>query len=363
MGNNLKCVPKLDSKTPYKKSKFAYSHAEKRDKHKVSRWERVLKKYSNYENPLLAFKTKSPRKFRDYLFEGPPSHLRWQAWKAAFSIQNPKIKLDISDQEDTYSIEKDLNRTFPNHQYFSSTSGQLALKNILVSMVNNYPELGYCQGMNSIAGILLIVSQGNEIESYAILESICMKFGGKGLFEYGFPLVVDFCEDFHKELREKIPKVHSFFEETELDDNLWLTKWFMTIFSYSFNLDCVVRIWDAVFAYGLGFMVNVALGLVNFLKCDLFGKTLGDIIDYLPELKEMYVDIDWVLFTSAKFEVKQIFVNENEESSLVGMKDEVDSEEPILTKWDSAKYSDLNARSLMEEFSLLSPSNLTKISM
>ena len=91
-------------------------------------------------------------------------------------------------------------------------------------MVNNHPELGYCQGMNSVAGVLLIESKGNQEESYALLEYICINMGGKGLFEYGFPLVVELCEEFHKVMSESLPNIHLFFEEIEMDDNLWITK-------------------------------------------------------------------------------------------------------------------------------------------
>lgn len=123
-------------------------------------------------------------------------------------------------QEDSYSIEKDLERTFPNHPYFQTTEGRESLKNVLVSMVNSHPELGYCQGMNSVAGILLIVSKGNQEESFAMLEHICITMGGKGLFEFGFPLVIDLCQEFHINLKRTYPSIDCFFKDLELDDNL-----------------------------------------------------------------------------------------------------------------------------------------------
>ena len=230
-------------------------------------------------------------------------------------------------------------------------------------MVNNHPELGYCQGMNSVAGVLLIESKGNQEESYAILESICMVMGGKGLYEYGFPLVTELCEDFHKTISESLPIIHKFFQEIELDDNLWITKWFMTLFSYSFHFDCVIRIWDAIFAYGLGFMVNIALGLVSYLKHDLLGKSLGDMLEYLPELKEMYVDADLMLFHSAKFKVKQIEIDLDSEICSETIQEEIIHEEPIQTRWETANNAHQHSRSLMEEFSISSPNNNSKFSV
>ena len=137
----------------------------------------------------------------------------------------------------------------------------------------------------------------------------------------------------------------------------------MTLFSYSFHFDCVVRIWDAIFAYGLGFMVNIALGLVSYLKHDLIGKSLGDMLEYLPELKEIYVDIDMVLFHSTRFKVKQIEINLDSEICSETIQEEIIHEEPILTEWETLNYAHQHSKSLMEEFSMSSSNNESKFSL
>jgi hypothetical protein len=49
-------------------------------------------------------------------------------------------------------------RTFPNHTYFSSPlgPGQLALFNLLKAYSLLDPEVGYCQGLSFVAGVLLL---------------------------------------------------------------------------------------------------------------------------------------------------------------------------------------------------------------
>lgn len=49
-------------------------------------------------------------------------------------------------------------RTFPNHSYFMSPlgPGQLALYNLLKAYSLLDEEVGYCQGLSFIAGILLL---------------------------------------------------------------------------------------------------------------------------------------------------------------------------------------------------------------
>lgn len=54
-------------------------------------------------------------------------------------------------------------RTFPNHTYFMSPfgPGQLALYNLLKAYSLLDPEVGYCQGLCFVAGVLLLhVSYG-----------------------------------------------------------------------------------------------------------------------------------------------------------------------------------------------------------
>jgi len=45
-------------------------------------------------------------------------------------------------------LQKDLNRTFPEHQYYRDpTKGQIALKNVLTAYSWTNPFIGYCQSM------------------------------------------------------------------------------------------------------------------------------------------------------------------------------------------------------------------------
>ena len=357
MGNKCKPVSRYESKNLARP--LICLQDEKQQKKIRKRWDFVVKKFAVFDRPFEVLLENSPDKFRRYLSEGPPDNLRWEVWKAALNVSGRPIVLDTSLSEDNYSIEKDLERTFPDHPFFSTPRGIRSLRNVLVSMVNNHPELGYCQGMNSLAGVLLIVSK-NEEESFAMLEKICFGFGAKGLFEYEFPLVVELCAEFHRVLKEKLPEVHHFFKDIELDDNLWLTKWFMTLFSYSFHLSCVIRIWDCIFAYGLGYMINISLGLIEFIKSELLNKSLSDILEYLPELKEILIDIDLVLFHSVKFPVKPFnLLSPNLQTSF----EEIDAQDPIRTNWEASTHSAQNSKSLMEEFSVCFSNNVSKFSM
>lgn len=57
-----------------------------------------------------------------------------------------------------HAIFIDLGRTFPNHKYYKQSLGigQLSLFNLLKAYSILDPELGYCQGLGFICGILLL---------------------------------------------------------------------------------------------------------------------------------------------------------------------------------------------------------------
>lgn len=60
--------------------------------------------------------------------------------------------------EHQHAIFIDLGRTFPNHKYYKQSLGvgQLSLFNLLKAYSILDPELGYCQGLGFICGILLL---------------------------------------------------------------------------------------------------------------------------------------------------------------------------------------------------------------
>lgn len=49
-------------------------------------------------------------------------------------------------------------RTYPNHPYFSSQYkyGRLSLYNVLRAYAVSDPDIGYCQGLSFVAGLILL---------------------------------------------------------------------------------------------------------------------------------------------------------------------------------------------------------------
>ena len=69
-------------------------------------------------------------------------------------------------------------------------------------------------------------------------------------------------------------------------DQMWIHKWFMTCFLYSFPMGLCLRIWDNLLAFGTRFMFNICLAILKLLKDQLIELEFTDINEFLKALKD-----------------------------------------------------------------------------
>jgi hypothetical protein len=90
-----------------------------------------------------------------------------------------------------------------------------------------------------------------------------------------------------KELfREQIPELSEHFENEGIPDQLWIQKWFMSFFLYSFPLGLCIRIWDNLLSYGTRFLFNVSLSILFLLKDQLLELDFEKINEFFTILKD-----------------------------------------------------------------------------
>lgn len=314
MGSNCSCsvkeTPKyhklLELQRPVISESNSTNHSPN-EKHCILAWKKKLSRYIKYKHPLKQFLKHSPLKFKKLLMKGPPCGFRWEVWKTVLNYKNNPSAYSSAGSsttcsEHSFSIEKDIDRTFPSHPYFGpQAEGASALKSILKRFASTYPTVGYCQGMNYVVGILLMVSGGDESESFGVLEILCTQFGLSGLYEHGFPLVTKLCSVFHQELAKHLPELEQYFLENDFDDNFWLIKWFITLFSYSLKISDVVKVWDSIIANGISYLVNVSLAVVSYFKNQILSSTLHETLELLVDMKASQINIKQVMKVAARF--------------------------------------------------------------
>eukprot|EP00878_Enallax_costatus_P013196 GHUV01013793.1.p1 GENE.GHUV01013793.1~~GHUV01013793.1.p1 ORF type:complete len:255 (+),score=79.89 GHUV01013793.1:508-1272(+) len=72
-------------------------------------------------------------------------------------------------------IELDLPRTFPKHPWLSTADGQAALKDVLTAYAGHNPDVGYCQGMNFLVGLLLLAVEHDCYRTFWLLVVLLEK--------------------------------------------------------------------------------------------------------------------------------------------------------------------------------------------
>jgi hypothetical protein len=100
---------------------------------------------------------------RRTILEGVPYHLRRELWIQLADVSALKLSsaqsysdLHSSPVEKWLSkIDKDIDRTFSQLLFFQDGGNREKLRRVLVAYSNYDPEIGYCQGLNFIAGGLL----------------------------------------------------------------------------------------------------------------------------------------------------------------------------------------------------------------
>lgn len=144
----------------------------------TERAKKWIKMKNNWEHTI----THHSEKLRQRLRKGIPDSLRCDIWLKLshvndlkrvypnrFLLQQPADVPELTIDE----IERDINRTFPTHDFFENGSGihhhgQESLRRILQSYASFDPETGYCQGMGFIAAMFLIYMV-EEDAFYALL--------------------------------------------------------------------------------------------------------------------------------------------------------------------------------------------------
>ena len=104
------------------------------------------------------------------------AELEFQACFARALYSVPKA---VSD-----AIEVDVNRSFNGLQAVSARN----LNSILKTYAIVNPALGYCQGMNFIAGFLFLAT-GSEALAFAVLKELVEKFDMGNLFDQELPML------------------------------------------------------------------------------------------------------------------------------------------------------------------------------
>jgi hypothetical protein len=229
----------------------------------------------------------------ELLVSGPPNNIRWLIWislvKTKYSFcNNEKIYSELIAQElreeIVFQINKDLHRTCPENKYFQTEEGLKTLYNILKAIALYDQRVSYCQGLNILAANILLLSDGNEIETFYFLRYLLESLNVRDFYTRGFPKLHRYIYILKRFIQEKFVNVYNKIESIGLPDEVWLFKWLQTLFSLSVDFSIGVRLWDCIIAQNdLVFIIKFCLALIKTFEGEIL-KSL-DMSEFMDAFK------------------------------------------------------------------------------
>nr|CDS25831.1 USP6 N terminal protein [Hymenolepis microstoma] len=284
----------------------------KKDIKRVDKWMKFIQ-----NNGFDSFyKGKPNEELIRRVFKGIPPPIRPRVWPILLNVASAKKDRVYDDMRkyafasSTYiqQIDLDINRTFRSTTFFNESFGprQQVLFRILSAYSMYNTEVGYCQGMSDIAGMLLIYIMDEEEAFWAfaqLLDSPRHKM--HCLFVRDFPGLHRYFTHHERVLKTHLRKIWKHFRKEQIDTSTYAFKWYMQCFLGRLPISLTLRIWDIYLLEGEKAMVAMAYNILKmhkqrllrmdqmqvfaFLQDEIskdFGFTDDDVIDSLKDCLE-----------------------------------------------------------------------------
>ncbi|OQR88486.1 growth hormone-regulated TBC protein 1 [Thraustotheca clavata] len=161
-------------------------------------------------------------------------------------------------------IEKDVGRTYPEHAFFQEDKGKVELTNVLTAYAVHRSDIGYCQSMNFIVGILVLFLP--EEDAFWILcvlmdHILPSENYSRSMFGAQVDQIV-----FKRLVQLQVPDIAALLEENGIDIELVSLQWFLCIFVCTLPLETALRIWDLIFFYGQEIIFDTAISILHYAQ-------------------------------------------------------------------------------------------------
>eukprot|EP00826_Nyctotherus_ovalis_P045588 TRINITY_DN5061_c0_g2_i1.p1 TRINITY_DN5061_c0_g2~~TRINITY_DN5061_c0_g2_i1.p1 ORF type:complete len:885 (+),score=233.52 TRINITY_DN5061_c0_g2_i1:142-2796(+) len=222
--------------------------------------------------------------------------IRFPLWQAMLHSQGlgqlyPKLKehtsanLMESNKELFEVIRLDVIRSFSGH----SKTDQEALMSVLRTYSTLNTEVGYCQGMNYIAGFLYFIYK-DEAVVFDMLCSLIANFNLSGLFKSGVPLLRVYFYQLNRLIAVFLPRLHSHFFKEGTNSTYFASTWLLTVFTHviQYTKDTkpplLLLIFDSFLSKGVKASFKASLFILEHFEEILLNTRYDGILQVLNEI-------------------------------------------------------------------------------
>mmetsp|Transcript_76958 Transcript_76958/g.213877 ORF Transcript_76958/g.213877 Transcript_76958/m.213877 type:complete len:432 (-) Transcript_76958:236-1531(-) len=238
-------------------------------------------------------------RFCSLVQRGIPTEYRWEVWRAAVGVEKrvrPGLYQELLQVQNQWTrlVEIDIPRTFPDMPLFDKEQ-QHSLLRILHAYTNVNPEVGYCQGMNFVAGLLMLVCQNEDFRETPRLEKeeetfwmfVCLMEDRRlsGFYRRRFPLLRRYLWAFDELMAQFLPELRDHFREESVAHAVYLHQWFLTLYINCLPLPMVLVFWDALVCVGLERMLPITVALLEVMQQTLLAMQFEDILRFFKHMR------------------------------------------------------------------------------
>lgn len=242
---------------------------------------KVVRKGKEGEGMQFEFDVRN-QKLIDRTWKGIPDSWRASAWSSflansarSLSSEETEEQLfadyhhlqDVSSPDDG-QINLDVPRTVNSHIMFRTKyrGGQRLLFRVLHAMSLYFPDIGYVQGMGSLAATLLVYY--DEEMCFVMMVRMWRYRGLERLYRPGFAGLFAALDEFknnwlgRKEVGKKlvsaymsrgVSEIHAnivFQASFDIEPTAYGTRWYLTLFNLSIPFSAQLRVWDVFMLLG-----------------------------------------------------------------------------------------------------------------
>jgi len=289
---------------------------------KRKKWQKLFSKHPG--NTYLQCKDLK-KMVRNGLVEGVRGKVWMESSGAAQKLENSPMLYaqlledtgDDSANEAIGQIELDLPRTFPDHKDFrpnlAAAYGEdaiahsqqlLALRRVLRAYARRNKVVGYCQGLNFIAGMMLLVLEEHQVFWLMVVlleEVLPADYYARDLSGCNVDLRV-----FRDMLAKRQPKLWDHMSKAGLGPEVFCLEWFIALFSKTMPTETVLRVWDALFLEGYKIIFRIGLAVLQIYDKELLAITEAhELFAAVQGLGKRVVDADLLLKTAFGIQLKR----------------------------------------------------------
>lgn len=151
------------------------------------------------------------------------------------------------------------------------------------------PQVGYCQGLSFVAGILLL-HVNSEDEAFELMRHLLFNYGLRKQYLPSMNALQLQLYQLTRLLRDFEYEIFRHFDNQDISPSLYAAPWFLTLFASQFPLCFTARLFDLLFLHGIEAVFRISISLLSFhrdsiIKCHTLESTMKYIKTSLMNIK------------------------------------------------------------------------------